>query len=328
MPRQGSTFKQLCKEDRVKLEILRRQKMSLSAISKELGFHKSTISRELRNINNHGYGKQGFRVKPKYDAQTAWDNHVLNKRKCGAKCKVSDNPELIKYIEAQVINKKWSPYVAIEYARINDLHEINITPRTLYNYVKKNLIGIKPYHLRHSLRRKRYKKQIRVENKKNMGGKSIKFRPEQVNKRQEFGHWEIDCIIDGYHNAILVMQERMTRKFVMARLEKHNSHHTISQVRSWLGKYKMKSITADNGYEFARLHEIGLPIYFTHPFAPHEKGGIENLNGRLRWDIPKSKSFNRYSESRLAEIQYIINNTPRKILNLKTPNQQFYAMLN
>lgn len=40
-----------------------------------------------------------------------------------------------------------------------------------------------------------------------------------------------------------------------------------------------KTITSDNGLEFASLHDIfseGTDIYFTHPFASWERGTSEN----------------------------------------------------
>ena len=326
MPKKNTTFSQLCEEQRKQISRWIKEKKKKAEIARLLNVHRSTIGREFKN-NQELLG--GAIPKRKYSWEFAQHNHVSNKRKCGAKCKIRSNPELIKYIEEQVIKKKWSPYVAIEFARTNNLHKITFTDRSVYNWVKKKLIKITPHHLRYSLRRKRYVKQQTKKNKKDMGGISISKRPEIINARQEFGHWEIDCICDGNNNAILVMQERLTRWFVMAKLEKYDSHFAVRQVAAWFGKFgvAIKSITADNGYEFARLKELGIDIYFTHPFAPHEKGGIENLNGRIRWDIPKSISLNRYSHDQISEIEVNINGTPREILKFQSPSKLFHDML-
>ena len=327
MPRYGSTFSHLREEQRKQISRWLKEGKSKAEIARLLGVHRSTVSREIRAKNQELFGVA--RSKIKYSWKLAQGNYVCNKKRCGAKCKIRDNLELVKYIEEQVIKKKWSPHVAIEYARINNLYEIGFTDRSVYNWVKKGLIKITPHHLRYSLRRKMYRGKQTKENKRKIGGKSIDQRPEEINNRSEFGHWELDCILDGNHNAILVMQERTTRWFVMARLERHDSHSVFAQVGIWMGKYgvTINSITYDNGSENSKLHEFGIDVYYTHPFAPHEKGGVENLNGRIRWDIPKGISFKRYSEFQLSEIQDNINNTPRPILKFHSPSQIFHDIL-
>ncbi|HAT4276979.1 TPA: IS30 family transposase, partial [Clostridium perfringens] len=54
-----------------------------------------------------------------------------------------------------------------------------------------------------------------------------------------------------------------------------------------------KSITADNGSEFADLSEFELKtktkVYFTHPYSSFEKGTNERHNGLIRRFIPKGK---------------------------------------
>jgi len=326
MPRQGSTFVQLSEDNRKQISRWKREKKSNAEIARLLGVHRSTVGREIKSNMEWSYSAK---PKLKYSWELAQANHVANKKKCGAKCKVGRNLELVKYIEEQVIKKKWSPNVAIEHARINNLHEITFTSRTVYNWVKKKLVKITPFHLRYSLARKTYK-QRQKENKKRIGGISIEQRPENINNRSEFGHWELDCILDSHHQAILVMQERTTKWFVMARLARHDSHSVFAQVGVWFGEYgvAINSITYDNGFENARLWELGIQCFYTRPYAPHEKGGVENLNGRIRWDIPKGGDFDKYSQSRLAEIATNINDTPRPILNFQTPSQQFRAILN
>jgi len=324
MPRKGTNFRQLSKEDRVRIDTLNGRGCSRTSIAIEIGCHKSTITRELNNLKNHGFGERGFRVKPNYDARVAWDNHVINKSKCGANCKAFVFQDLRKYIEEQVIKKKWSPDVAIGYAKDNNLFQIGFTARTVYNWIKKNQCNIKPHHLRYSLQRKRKRKREMRENKTKMG-RSIVERPEYINNRSVFGHWEADCIVDKNHNAILVMQERKTRFFKMIKLEKMNSLCTFGKFNQWIAElgHAIKSITYDNGSEFALASRLPVDEYFTRPFAPHEKGGVENLNGRLRWDIPKSKNLASIPPEHIRWINENVNDTPRKILNYKTPSKIF-----
>jgi len=313
MPKKNTKFKQLSKEDRIKIVVLVKQGCSQNFIANEVGCHKSTISRELNNPCNRVKKYTNF---TRYDAQLAWENHVTHKSLCGANCKAFVFQDKRKYLEEQVIKKKWSPRVAIKSAGITEF-----TDRTVYNWISKNQTAIKPHHLRYRLRRKRYTKQDIKENKKKMG-MSIKLRPHEVNTRKEFGHWEADCIIGKHGQAILVIQERQTRYFFMKRIPFHNSMYALYQARNWVNK-NFKSITCDNGCEFARFNELPTDIYFTHPFAPHEKGGIENLNGIIRRFIPKGKSLNNYSDEDIQQICDTINETPREILGFKTPKMVY-----
>lgn len=326
MPIKGSSFKQLSKEDRTHIERWARAKKSKSEIAKLLGVHRSTICRQLNNNDNlevvnmrGGFAKQYF-------ADRAHERYLSNKAKCGANCKAFSHKDLLRLVCEKFIKNKWPPDVTIQFAKNNHMFENYFTSRSVYNWIKDGIITIKDTHLRHGLRNgKRRKNHM---NKTKLG-KSIELRPEAVNTRQEFGHWEADCILDEYHNAILVFEERMTRHFEMRKLDRLNSHTVFSQLSEWIHQYKdaVKTITFDNGSEFARAHELSVETYFAHPYSPHEKGGIENLNGRLRWDIPKGRSLTRYTHEMLGEIRDNINTTPRRILNYETPKEQFELFL-
>ena len=70
--------------------------------------------------------------------------------------------------------------------------------KTLYNYVEIGLLKkIKNIYLPVKVRRKNHKKRIREYKKK--FGTSIEKRPESVNTREEFGHWECDLVV-GKHS--------------------------------------------------------------------------------------------------------------------------------
>ena len=93
-------------------------------------------------------------------------------------------------------------------------------------------------------------------------------------------------------------------------------------------KYKevFKSITGDNGSEFANLSELeskGVPVYFTHPYTSCEKGTNECHNRMLRRFIPKGKSMDDYSADDIMFFADVINNLPRKILGYHTPDELF-----
>lgn len=65
--------------------------------------------------------------------------------------------------------------------------------KTIYNYIALDLIPIKSIDLPLHVRRSRKKHHCRKN--RCLLGESIEQRPQMVNDRQEFGHWEIDTVV-------------------------------------------------------------------------------------------------------------------------------------
>ena len=84
-----------------------------------------------------------------------------------------------------------------------------------------------------------------------------------------------------------------------------------------------RTLTMDNGTENAGHEkitvEIGIKCYFAHPYASWERGTNENINGLVRWYLPKGTDFSKISCRQIAQIESLINNRPRKCLGFKTP---------
>lgn len=52
-----------------------------------------------------------------------------------------------------------------------------------------------------------------------------------------------------------------------------------------------------------------------------KKGTVENMNGRIRRFIPKGASIDVFTEEQIAAVENQLNNTPRKCLGFKTPQE-------
>lgn len=116
-----------------------------------------------------------------------------------------------------------------------------------------------------------------------------------MEKREEFGHWGTDLVIgnkSGRDNVLLTLIERKTRELFVVRLPDKSADSVISvfervkkELEDKFGKV-FRTITTDNGSEFARLPEpenaSEVKIYFAHPYTSCEKGTIENHNGLIR----------------------------------------------
>ncbi len=60
-------------------------------------------------------------------------------------------------------------------------------------------------------------------------------------------------------------------------------------------------------------------VFFAHLYASWEKGAIENTNKLYRQYIPKGASFADYTEQEIKQIQYLLNDRPRKKINYQSP---------
>ncbi len=74
-------------------------------------------------------------------------------------------------------------------------------------------------------------------------------------------------------------------------------------------------------------HCLDLLMYFCHPYHSWERGTVENTNGRIRRFIPKGISMDSIDEKTVQEIEWRLNNTPRKCLKFKTPYEKLQEYL-
>ena len=87
-----------------------------------------------------------------------------------------------------------------------------------------------------------------------------------------------------------------------------------------------KTVTFDNGTEFARhyrLHPLAIETFFCDPYAPWQKGGIENAIGRIRRYLPRKTILANVSDDHFDDIVRAYNTTPRKCLDFQSPSELF-----
>lgn len=102
-------------------------------------------------------------------------------------------------------------------------------------------------------------------------------------------------------------------------------------------RYIFKSITFDNGTEFAAAEGLErscvnkrLPrtkVYFCHPYSSWERGTNENTNGMIRRRFPKGTNFAAVTNAQIAQAENWINNYPRKILGYRSSEIVFRECL-
>ena len=93
-------------------------------------------------------------------------------------------------------------------------------------------------------------------------------------------------------------------------------------------RLQVKTITSDNGKEFAQHKKVKqklfTPFFFADAYASWQRGTNENTNGLIREYLPKGCDFRQVSDNEIQDIENKLNNRPRKRLGFKTPMQAFY----
>jgi IS30 family transposase len=155
----------------------------------------------------------------------------------------------------------------------------------------------------------------------------IDARPKSVESRRHYGHWEGDSLVSRKSKAALnSLVERKSRLVLITKLQRKSAAETNRAVIDRLKKLSAKgrqTLTLDNGTENAK-HEtitarLGIKCYFAHPYASWERGTNENINGLIRWYLPKGTDFSKIAPELIARIEYLLNSRPRKCLGYKTP---------
>ena len=167
------------------------------------------------------------------------------------------------------------------------------------------------------------------------GRRSIHERPQAVDRRREFGHWEGDLLqFRTQRGNLLTLIERVTRLTLAAPLKSKTAEATDRLLRAIFGRlpqFARRSITFDNGSEFARHQNLSqtldMKTWFCDPHSPWQRGSIENANGVLRRDLPRKTDLADYSQQDIHDIVWAINTTPRKCLGFLTPAEAFLTHL-
>ena len=268
-------------------------------------------------------------IREEYFAETGQIVYEKNRQNCRKPFKIAKAEEFVKYAEEKILKEHLSPDSVVGYAKKHKLFKVTVCTKTLYNYIDNGLIRVKNIDLAQKVRRKPKRNYSREYRKKL--GQSIEIRPKIVDDREEFGHWEIDTVLGKSEAAavLLTLDERKTRKRYIMRLPAKKAQCVNEALKILKERYAdkfaqvFKSITADNGSEFANLSEIGVSVYFAHPYSSWERGTNERQNGLVRFFIPKGKPISQVSDRTIKRAEEWINKIPRKLFNYSSSAELF-----
>lgn len=101
----------------------------------------------------------------------------------------------------------------------------------------------------------------------------------------------------------------------------------VIEAMSNLPNAAVKTITTDNGKEFARWEDIekalNCQVYFADAYCAWQKGTNENLNGLLRQFYPKGRNLSHVNSKTLQKNLALLNARPKKVLNYQKPVDLF-----
>ena len=313
------TYQQLTQEQRYQISAFRKAGFSQSAIARELAVDKSTISRELRRNR----GERGYRPKQAHHKAITRRQATENARRISA--------ATWQQVET-LLRQQWSPEQISGYLKKQNLASVSHERIYQYIYADKAQGGTLHTHLRcQKKRRKRYGSQNRRGQIANR--KMIDQRPPVVAEKSRLGDWEADTIIGkGHHQALVSLTERKSKLQLLAKVERKSDDLVSTAMIGLLKPYldKVKTLTSDNGKEFAAHEAIALELaadfYFAHPYASWERGLNENSNGLVRQYFPKSSDCTAITQADLDLVMERLNHRPRKTLGYQTPNDVFFKL--
>lgn len=336
-------FKQLTYKDRVKIETLYNDEhLNYTEIGKILGKHRTTISRDIKL----GLVELETSYLPvwKYCAEVAQRKNEENETAKGSYLKIGKDMKLANFIETEIKEEKSSPEV-VEYKIKQGEFSTTLCYKTIYNYIDKEILDIKRKDLVYGNYNKKNdnKKEESDKIKPNKEGKTIHDRPEEINTREEIGHWEMD-LVEGLKGRkepyLLVLSERKTRKEIIELIPNKSAESVakaLDKIERKLGVVKFrerfKTITTDNGAEFRNWKLIEKSYtgskkartsqYFADAYSSWQRGTNENINKMIRRFLPKGTSFKGLTQEEVKRIEKWINNYPRKILKFKTSDEYY-----
>ena len=337
-------YRHLTMKDRATIQALVEQKdkngkrlFNNSYIAKYLNVNRSTISREIRNRKSYRFMvRSGKTYEKPYNAVDAHNNYLFKRGLSKGQYKLRKFSNMAKFIEDKILIDKWAPDVIVGFMKTHNFFNkdgfCSISTPTIYNAIRLGIIKVKLTDTRRMKKFPEYKYQNKFSLPANKISYSIENRPEEINNRSIFGHFEIDTVIGtsrGKHECLLTITERKTKYEMIFKISAKTSEavvNKINQIKTFMNKHYnkiFKSYSTDNGSEFSDflgiIKDSKASIYFCHPYCSGEKGTNEKQNSMIRYFIPKKTLIENYSFEDINRVADWMNNYPRKSLNYKTP---------
>lgn len=324
----GRSYEQLSLRERVEIEIFRRQDWSLRRIGLALGRSVATISREVRRNSQPTKQWRGS-----YEGERA-HGLALRRRRWDARFKLVRQPDLQALVRDGLAMGRSPEQIAGRLAR--EHAKTIISHESIYRFVYYRSAQKDYWHRLLPRRKSRRGRLGRRGGSLIKARQPISLRPLEANDRLTAGHWEADLMGFARHGQyVLVTHERTSRLLSIERLPDKTATGVAQRLLERFAALPhaiRRSLTFDNGTEFAQhlqlSRQLGLPTFFCDTHAPWQKGGIENAIGRMRSPLPRKTDLATITDEQLLALVQRYNDTPRKCLAFRTPNEVFSDLIN
>ncbi len=334
-------FKHLSPNDRLHIESGLLHGLTVQEIADEIGVHRNTIYNELKR-GRYIHRNSDWTEEERYSPDIAEQRYRENLAAKGPGLKIGKDRRLAEYIERKIIDEGYSPAAVLGEIKVKGLvFETSICEATLYSYIKKGLfLNLEAVHLPCKGKKKRSYKKVRKVAARKSAGTSIEKWPQEIDTREEMGHWETDCV-EGKKKTketLLVLSERKSRKEIIIKMKDQTAASVVSALDRLERRYGslfskvFRTITVDNGSEFAncagmerscRRKGNRTKIYYCHPYSSYERGTNENTNGMIRRWLPKGTDFGKVTAKAIQVVKDWLNAYPRGILGFRSADDVF-----
>ena len=337
---------QLTRADRIKIEALLKEGLSKAKIAAHLGVHRSTIYNELKR-GEYEHRNSDWTTEIRYSPDIAQEKAEENLKVRGTQLKIGNDIAYANYIEDKIVNEDYSPAAVLGELKAQGREggfNTTVCVATLYSYIDKGVfLKLTNKDLPVKKNKKRGYKKVRKQQARAAAGDSIEKRPEEIDQREEFGHWEMDSVIGKRgvsKNVLLVLTERKTRDEIIFKLPDHTDEAVVAALDKLERRYGadmfkqiFKTITVDNGSEFADVNGLERSIleegekrthlYYCHPYSSWERGTNEVTNKMVRRKVPKGTNFDDKTDEEIEKIEGWINSYPRRIHGYRSAGELF-----
>lgn len=256
-------YRHLTEHDRNKIAKMKKEGATMREIGAALHVSAATVCREIKR-GTYTYMNADYIEVTEYIPERSHQRYRANMEAKGPGLKIGSHRDYAEKLEELIVDQDYSPSAALHeienHPEIYGDFGIRVCRQTLYSYVDKRIFArLTNKDLPFKGARRKKKTQHIRRMKTAPKGDSIEKRPEEVNTRQEPGHWEMDLVVScrGGHKCLLVLTERVTRQEIMRLIPDKTAASVVRALNTIERKYGklfptvFKSITVDNGSEFA-----------------------------------------------------------------------------
>ena len=323
-----TTYRQLTLDERYQIQSMIVLRLTQAEIARQLGRHPSTIAREVRRNYAMRFAA-GNGPKQVYVAAQA-NNQAKRRRAATGAARRKIQGALQELVEAK-LRLGWSPEQIS--GRLQIEGPTTLAFETIYQHVLRDETGLryclrfggyKPYDTR-------FKKSKCAELTRGWR-KLLDERPAGANERTELGHWERD-LVEGPRSgggALLTIVDRKSRFTCVRYVPSKHADIVAETTMSALAPHKAitKTLTNDNGMEFQRGKQFeerfAIPVFYTEPSSPWQRGTVENTNGLVRQYFRKGMNPSRTKDWLPRALEETLNHRPRKTLGYLTPHEVLF----